>query len=96
MPIGNCGGFGPVMSGGQTIFNDTSSAAGASIGNGGSGLWVPRAVEQSSTTHRLPTTPPSATTELGESHGVGGQTIFNGTSTAANASIDNWEAVVTA
>ena len=46
-------------------------------------------VKQSLTTHRLPTTPPSATTKLPRSHGVGGQTTFNGTSTAANASIDN-------
>ena len=43
--------------------------------------------------HRLPTTPLSAMTDSASSHEVGGQTIFNDTSTSANASIDNWESV---
>jgi hypothetical protein len=73
---------------GVTIFNDTSSAAGASISNasgdidhyagqtifnGGSS-----AGHASITNHAAP-----------ETHGSGAATTFNGTSTAANASIEN-------
>ena len=47
---------------GYTIFNDTSSAAGASISNARQdGFSMAPAAKQSSTAHRLPTMPPSAT-----------------------------------
>ena len=74
------------MTGGQTIFNDTSSAAGASI-------TMLAISERGSTIFNGASTADHASISndgAGESHGVGGQTIFNDTSTAANASIDNW------
>jgi len=74
---------------GYTIFNDTSSAAGASIKNfsatgfdGDIGRTIfngASTADHASISNYGP----------GDSHGVGGQTIFNDTSTAANASIDN-------
>jgi len=76
---------------GYTIFNDMSSAAGASIRNeaqddfgdspGGETIF-----NGASTADHVSISnegPP-------ESHAGGGQTIFNDASTAANASIDNW------
>jgi hypothetical protein len=75
---------------GSTIFNDTSSAAGASIENfdasgfdGDIGRTIfngASTADQASIRNYGP----------GGSHGAGGQTIFNDTSTAANASIDNF------
>jgi len=75
---------------GSTIFNDTASAAGASIGNfdasgfdGDIGLTI---FNNSSTADHSSISNYGA----GASHGAGGQTIFNDTSTAANASIVNF------
>jgi hypothetical protein len=75
---------------GRTIFNDTSSAGGASIKNfsvdlgfyGDIGRTIfngASTADHASISNYGPST----------SHGAGGQTIFNDTSTAANASIDN-------
>jgi len=72
-----------------TIFNDTSSAAGASIENfsasGFDGDIGRTIFNGASTADNASITNHGA----GGSHGFGGQTIFNDTSTAANASIDN-------
>jgi len=79
---------------GETIFNDTSSAAGASIFNGNSNRssFNPSArtiFNGASTADHA-----SISNDGGQaSHEVGGQTLFNDTSTAANASIDNRESV---
>ena len=75
---------------GYTIFNDTSSAAGASITNGaeddfGDGPGGETIFNGASTAAGAFIRNNGAP----ESHGGGGQTIFNDTSTAANASIDN-------
>ena len=74
---------------GVTIFNDTSSAAGASIVNASGGFdhyagqtifnGASSAGHASITNHGTP-----------ETHGSGATTTFNGTSTAANAFIENW------
>ena len=75
---------------GYTIFNDTSSAAGASISNdaqdnfgdstGGETIFNGASTaDHASISNEGPP----------ESHAGGGQTIFNDTSTAANASIVN-------
>ena len=75
---------------GSTIFNDTSSAGGASIKNfsvdlgfyGDIGRTIfngASTADHASISNYGPST----------SHGAGGQTIFNDTSTAANASIEN-------
>jgi hypothetical protein len=79
----------PPPSFGYTIFNDTSSAAGASITNAAVDLADRPGGETifngASTADRASISnegPP-------ESHAGGGQTTFNDTSTAANASIDN-------
>jgi hypothetical protein len=72
-----------------TIFNDTSSAAGASIENcSASGFDgdIGRTIFNGASTAdhaSISNSGPAA------SHGAGGQTTFNDTSTAANASIDN-------
>jgi hypothetical protein len=74
---------------GSTIFNNTSSAAGASIENfdaSGFDGDIGRTIFNGAST--------AAHASIrnygpGDSHGAGGQTIFNDTSTAANASIDN-------
>src|SRR4029077_8568805 len=75
---------------GYTIFNDTSSAAGASIGNLSEDLGFPglgRTIfNDASTADHASISNYGA----GGSHGDGGQTIFNDTSTAGNASIDNF------
>jgi hypothetical protein len=79
---------------GETIFNDTSSAAGASIFNRNSNR---SSVNPSARTifNGASTADHASISNDGgqESHEVGGQTLFNDTSTAANASIDNWESV---
>jgi hypothetical protein len=79
---------------GETIFNDTSSAAGASIFNRNSNR---SSVNPSARTifNGASTADHASISNDGgqESHEVGGQTVFNDTSTAANASIDNWESV---
>jgi hypothetical protein len=74
--------------GGQIVFNNTSTAAGASIGNG--------SFDANSNGGRTmfngaSTADHASITNYGtlQSHGGGGQTTFNGTSTAAYASIDN-------
>jgi hypothetical protein len=77
---------------GYTIFNDTSSAAGASITNaaqdnfgdspGGETIFSGASTADHASINNEG--PP-------ESHAGGGQTIFNDASTAANASIDNRE-----
>ena len=74
---------------GSTIFNNTSSAAGALIGNSDANAFdgdIGR-----TTFNGASTADHASITNYGpgESHGAGGQTIFNNTSTAANASIDN-------
>jgi hypothetical protein len=76
--------------GGETIFNDTSSAAGASIANGGSIYGAP----SGQTIFNDTSTADHASISNGgagasSNPGNPGQTTFNGTSTAANASIDN-------
>jgi hypothetical protein len=76
---------------GATIFNDTSSAAGASIGNESASGFDG---DIGRTTFNGASTAAHASISnygAGGSHGVGGQTTFNDTSTAANASIDNFE-----
>jgi hypothetical protein len=74
---------------GSTIFNNTASAAGASIENfdasGFDGDIGRTIFNGASTADHASISNHGA----GGSHGAGGQTIFNDTSTAANASIDN-------
>lgn len=75
---------------GYTIFNDTSSAAGASIRNAaqdnfGDNPGGETIFNGASTADHASISNDGAP----ESHGGGGQTIFNDTSTAANASIVN-------
>jgi hypothetical protein len=75
---------------GDTIFNDTSSAAGASIGNESASGFdgdIGR-----TTFNGASTADHASISNYGAegSHGVGGETNFNDTSTAANASIDNF------
>jgi hypothetical protein len=75
---------------GYTIFNDTSSAGGASIKNSSAELGFPGSIGR--TIFNGASTADHASISnygAGNSHGVGGETIFNDTSTAANASIDN-------
>jgi len=75
---------------GDTIFNDTSSAAGASIGNESASGFDG---DIGRTTFNGASTADHASISnygAGGSHGVGGETNFNDTSTAANASIDNF------
>ena len=76
---------------GHTIFNDTSSAGGASIENYSAELGsygdIGRTIFNGASTAGHASI---SNYGPGASHGVGGQTIFNDTSTAANASIDNW------
>jgi len=76
---------------GLTVFNDTSSAAGASIVNVSGGLdhypgqtilnGASSAGHASISNYGAP-----------ETHGHGAATTFNGASTAANAFIENWDA----
>ena len=78
------------MSTGETIFNDTSSAGGASIVNASAELDFDGDIGR--TIFNGASTADHASISnygAGGSHGAGGQTIFNDTSTAANASIDN-------
>jgi len=75
---------------GSTTFNNTSSAAGASIENfdaSGFDGDIGRTIfnDASTADHAF-----ISNHGAGGSHGAGGQTIFNDTSTAANASIDNF------
>jgi hypothetical protein len=76
---------------GSTIFNNTASAAGASIENfdasGFDGDIGRTIFNGASTADHASISNHGA----GGSHGAGGQTIFNDTSTAANASIDNFD-----
>ena len=67
---------------GYAIFNDTSSAAGASITNAGGGETIFNGASTAGHASIRNDGPPA-------SHDVGGRTTFNDTSTAANASIDN-------
>jgi len=74
---------------GSTIFNNTSSAAGASIENfdaSGFNGDIGRTIFNGASTADHASVRNHGP---GGSHGAGGQTIFNDTSTAANASIDN-------
>ena len=74
---------------GSTIFNDTSSAGGASIENfdaSGFDGDIGRTIFNGASTADHGSI---SNHGAGGSHGAGGQTIFNDTSTAANASIDN-------
>ena len=94
MVIDNLGAEPGEFASGETIFNDTSSAAGASIFNRGSNreFYNPscRTIFNGASTADQA----SISNDGGHSsHEVGGQTIFNNTSTAANASIDNGESV---
>jgi hypothetical protein len=74
---------------GYTIFNDTSSAAGASITNSPvyADAWGGETIFNGASTAAH-----ASISNAGgpESHTGGGLTIFNDTSTAANASIDNF------
>jgi hypothetical protein len=87
MSIVNAGSFGR----GYAIFNDMSSAAGASIrndaqddfGDSPGGKTIFNGASTADHASISNDGPP-------ESHAGGGQTIFNDASTAANASIDNW------
>lgn len=75
---------------GYTIFNDTSSAGGASIENFSAELGFDGSIGR--TIFNGASTADHASIinhGAGASHGIGGQTIFNDASTAANASIDN-------
>ena len=90
MSIVNGGRFPPEVSTGDTIFNDRSSAGGASIVNASAELDFDGDIGR--TTFNGASTADHASISnygAGGSHGIGGQTIFNDTSTAANASIDN-------
>jgi len=74
---------------GRTIFNNTSSAAGASIENfdaSGFNGDIGRTIFNGASTADHASI---RNYGPGGSHGAGGQTIFNDTSTAANASINN-------
>ena len=90
MSIVNGGRFPPEVSTGYTIFNDRSSAGGASIANASTELDfygdIGRTIFNGASTADHASI---SNYGAGGSHGAGGQTIFNETSTAANASIDN-------
>ena len=91
MSIVNGGRLPPEVSTGYTIFNDTSSAGGASIANASAELYLYGDIGR--TIFNGASTADHASISnygAGGSHGYGGQTIFNDTSTAANASIDNF------
>jgi hypothetical protein len=90
MSIVNGGRFPPEVSTGSTIFNDTSSAGGASIANASAELDFLGDIGRT-TFNGASTADHASITNYGAggSHGFGGQTIFNDASTAANASIDN-------
>jgi hypothetical protein len=90
MSIVNGGRFPPEVSTGDTIFNDRSSAGGASIVNASAELDFDGDIGRT-TFNGASTADHAAISNYGAggSHGIGGQTIFNNTSTAANASIDN-------
>jgi hypothetical protein len=89
--IVNGGRLPPEVSTGYTIFNDTSSAAGASIKNFSTEIFfygdIGRTIFNGASTADHASI---SNYGAGGSHGAGGQTIFNDTSTAANASIDNF------
>jgi hypothetical protein len=91
MSIVNGGRLPPEVSTGYTIFNDTSSAAGASIKNFSTEIFfygdIGRTIFNGASTAAHASI---SNYGAGGSHGAGGQTIFNDTSTAANASIDNF------
>ena len=91
MSIVNGGRLPPEVSTGYTIFNDTSSAAGASIKNFSTEIFfygdIGRTIFNGASTADHASI---SNYGAGGSHGYGGQTIFNDTSTAANASIDNF------
>src|SRR5215208_6627733 len=76
---------------GSTIFNDTSSAGGASIKNFSAEIFsygdIGRTIFNGASTADHASI---SNYGAGDSHGAGGQTIFNDTSTAANASIVNF------
>ena len=90
MSIVNGGRFPPEVSTGDTIFNDRSSAGGASIVNASAELDFDGDIGRT-TFNGASTADHAAISNYGAggSHGIGGQTIFNDASTAANASIDN-------
>jgi hypothetical protein len=75
--------------GGKTIFNDTSSAGSASIGNSSGELGGGNPGE--TIFNDASTADQASISNYGAAltHGSGGDTVFNGTSTAANASIHN-------
>jgi hypothetical protein len=81
----------PEVSTGSTIFNDSSSAGGASIANASTEIFfygdIGRTIFNGASTADHASI---SNYGAGGSHGAGGQTIFNDTSTAANASIDNF------
>ena len=82
----------PGFDSGETIFNDTSNAAGALIFNDGSseGTGGETIFNGASTANHASISNDGAQESH---HGRGGQTVFNNTSTAANASIANWGSV---
>jgi hypothetical protein len=91
MSIVNGGRGYPEVSTGYTIFNDTSSAGGASIANASIGLL--HSGEGGKTMFNDASSADHASISnygAPETHGAGGSTTFNGTSTAANAFIENW------
>jgi hypothetical protein len=85
MVIGNGGN--EAASHGETIFNDTSSAAGASIFNHSAFDGHGRTIFNGASTADQASI---SNDGGGDIHGSGGRTSFNDTSTAADASIDNW------
>jgi hypothetical protein len=90
MSIVNGGRLPPEVSTGYTIFNDMSSAGGASIVNASAELEFYGGIGWTSFNGASTAGHASISNRgAGGSHGYGGQTIFNDTSTAANASIDN-------
>ena len=91
MSIVNDTGFYAGTPAGVTIFNDTSSAAGASIENASGGLDY-RAGQTIFTDASTADHASISNYAAPETHGSGGQTTFNGISTAANAFIENWGA----
>jgi hypothetical protein len=90
MSISNGGAPPPEDSTGYTIFNNTSSASGASIKNFSAEIFFYGDIGRT-TFNGASTAGHASISNYGAccSHGYGGQTIFNDTSTAANASIDN-------
>ena len=96
LSILNVGAEGGFQSAGQTVFNDTSNAAGASIVNGGS---IYGAAGGQTIFNDTSTADHASITNEGagasSNPGNPGQTTFNDRSTAGHATIINWGTQVT-